>query len=71
MLELTERRALESNGDDPADEIRGEGFSHQGDHCKPVGAADEETALIVCTLLHNRKQDLIHSCEQTDLAKET
>lgn len=38
---------------------------------KPVGAADEETALIVCTLLHNRKQDLIHSCEQTDLARET
>lgn len=70
-LELTERRALKSNGDDPADGIQGEAFSHQGALRKPVGAVDEETALIVCTLLHNRKQDLIHSCEQTDLARET
>lgn len=60
-----------NNGDDPVDGIQGDGFSHQGALCKAVQAMDEETALIVCTLLHNRKQDLIHSCEQANLAKGT
>lgn len=39
-----ERRALESNGEDPADGIQGEGFSHQGAHWKPLGAGDEENS---------------------------
>lgn len=50
---------------------QGEGFSHQGARCNHVGELDEKAALTACSLLLNRKQDLIRSCEQTDLAKET